>query len=82
MKDYNYWLTDWPKICLQTFAHAGQMFEVTVTKDTQGISHYTTGRELDLDEALLNAKPDRRVMTMAVFAGNGKKEDHDGRLSQ
>jgi|WetSurMetagenome_2_1015567.scaffolds.fasta_scaffold11081_6 hypothetical protein len=69
MKDYNYWLTDWPKICIQTFARAGRMFEAIVTKDAQGVSHYANGRELTLDEALLNAKPDRRVMTISVFEG-------------
>jgi hypothetical protein len=74
MKDYDYWIQAWPKICFNTFANSGRMYEVIVTKDAQGISHYTTGRELNLDEALLNAKPDRRVQTIAVFENNGTKE--------
>jgi hypothetical protein len=75
MKDYDYWFQAWPKICMRTFATGGRMFEVTVTKDAQGVSHYQNGRELNLDEALLNAKPDRRVMTLAVFDNNSQRQE-------
>jgi hypothetical protein len=83
MKDYNYWLNDWPKIVTSTFAHGGKMFEMIETKDTQGLRHYTPGRELTIEQALENARADRRVSTMTVFANNGKHEtEQSNGLSQ
>jgi hypothetical protein len=67
MKDYNYWLIDWPKIVTQTFAHGGRMFEVAATRSENGMLNYVTGHELTIDEALANADPDKRLMTLAVF---------------
>jgi hypothetical protein len=67
MKDYNYWLTEWPKIVMQTFAHGGRMFEVASQRSADGVWHYQTGHELTMDEALQNADPELRLMTLAVF---------------
>ena len=75
MKNYNYWEVDWPKICFQTFGHGGRMFESIETRDAGGLVRYEVGQEFDLETALLNARPDRRVMTICVFEGNGKKAE-------
>lgn len=78
MKDYDYWTQAWPKIVFSTFANGGRMFEVMGMKDEQGIWHYKRGAELTIDEALLNAKPELRKMTMALFE-NKREAVSDGR---
>jgi hypothetical protein len=70
MPNYNYWLNDWPKIVVNAFSHRGRMFEIRETKDARGISHYEIVRELNLREAMANARPNRRAMTMTIYNQN------------
>lgn len=67
MKNYDYYLTEWPRIVSHAFACGAAMYEAVLVRDESGKPlRYGKGRRLDRDAALAF-----RGETITVYNADG-----------